>query len=149
MNNIDLNKYTEFVKDLTAKPWNDLTEFHNSLDRLDGNYEMFAGEDTMRHGPDLNVPLLIGASMGLCGEAGEFSEIVKKTVFHGKLFDEAARLHAIKELGDIIFYWINACRSLGVDPNEVIQTNVEKLQNRHPNGVFDATYQTDRTASDV
>jgi len=39
-----------------------------------------------------------------------------------------------RELGDVIFYWINACRALGIDPNEVIEENVNKLSKRYPNG---------------
>ena len=36
---IDLNKYSDFVKEVTSKPSNDLTTFMNRLDDLDGNYD--------------------------------------------------------------------------------------------------------------
>lgn len=142
---IDLNKYSEFVEAITSKESNDLTTCMNSLDRLDGNYDDKTGE----HGPDVNVPLLITGAMGLCGESGEFSEIVKKLVFHSKPLTTEVHTHLVKELGDIIFYWTNACRSLGVDPNEVIAANVDKLQARYPGGKFSAERSENRTTSDV
>ena len=57
---IDLNKYSDFVKEVTSKPSNDLTTFMNRLDDLDGNYDA----ETQSHGPDVNVPLLITACLG-------------------------------------------------------------------------------------
>jgi len=117
----------------------------NSLDRLDGNFD-FAND---RHWPDVNVPLLITAAMGMCGEAGEFSEIVKKAVFHSKPFTEETLAHAVKELGDSAWYWINACRALGVDPNEVIAANVTKLEARYPGGKFSAEASDNRKEGDI
>ena len=93
---IDLNRYSEFVEGVTSKASNDLTTFMDSLDRVDGNYE--DGE----HGPDVNVPLLITAAMGMSGESGEFSEIVKKIMFHGKQLTPEIHKHLQKELGDVI-----------------------------------------------
>ena len=57
---IDLNRYQEFVEKVTSPASNDLTTFMDTLDRIDANYELFDGE--MRHGPDVNVPLLITAA---------------------------------------------------------------------------------------
>ncbi len=36
---IDLNRYQEFVEQVTSKPSNDLTTFMNRLDELDGNFD--------------------------------------------------------------------------------------------------------------
>lgn len=140
---IDLQKYTQFVEAITSKESNDLTSFMNSCDRLDGNYEN--GE----HGPDVNVPLLITSAMGMSGEAGEFSEIVKKAIFHSKAFTEETKAHASKELGDVIWYWTNACRSLGLDPNQVIADNVAKLESRYPGGKFNADSSANRADGDI
>jgi NTP pyrophosphatase (non-canonical NTP hydrolase) len=137
--NIDLKKYTDFVTAITSKESNDLTSFMNSCDRLDGN----------DGGPDVNVPLLITSAMGMSGEAGEFSEIVKKAVFHSKAFTEETKAHASKELGDVIWYWTNACRSLGLDPNRVIADNVAKLEARYPGGKFDAYNSDNREDGDI
>ena len=43
---------------------------------------------------------------------------------------------------------MNACRALNFDPYQVIRGNVEKLQDRHPNGKFNVDFETSRTAAD-
>ena len=78
--NVDLNKYSDFVQAVTSQPSNDLTTFMDRCDELDGNY---IGDD--KHGPDINVPLLLTACLGLAAESGEFIEIPKKIFFQGKL----------------------------------------------------------------
>ena len=142
---IDLNKYSEFVEAITSQESNDLTTFINSLDRVDGNFD----GATQTHGPDVNVPLMIVGAMGMCGEAGEFSEIVKKLIFHSKPLTIEVHDHLVKELGDVIFYWTNACRSLGVDPNDVIAANVKKLEARYPGGVFSSDHSEKRETGDI
>ncbi len=142
--NIDLNKYSEFVEAVTSKPSNDLTTFMNRLDELDGNY---LGDG--QHGPDINVPLLLTAALGLAAETGEFCEIPKKMFFQGKPLTEENRFHMKRELGDIIWYWINACRALGYDPNDVIAENVTKLESRYPGGSFDPFYSENRKEGDL
>ena len=140
---IDLNKYKDFVQAVTSQPSNDLTTFMNRLDELDANYEN--GE----HGPDVNVPLLITAALGLAAETGEFCEIPKKMLFQGKPLTEENLFHMKRELGDVIWYWMNACRALNLDPNEVIAENVKKLENRYPGGSFDAFYSENRKEGDL
>ena len=142
---IDLNKYSDFVKEVTSQPSNDLTTFMNRLDDLDGNYD----SETQTHGPDVNVPLLITACLGLAAESGEFCEIPKKMLFQGKPLSEDNVFHMKRELGDIMWYWINACRALNLDPNDVIQENVNKLQSRYPGGTFDAHYSENRQDGDL
>jgi len=144
MSNIDLNKYKQFVEAVTSQPSNDLTSFMNRLDYLDGNYVENEGHD-----PDVNVPLLITACMGLAAEAGEFIEVPKKVIFQGKPLDDAAVFHMKRELGDVMWYWINACRALRLDPNEVINENVKKLESRYPGGSFDAFYSENRKEGDL
>ena len=145
MNKIDLNKYTDFVEAITSKESNDLPSFMNSLDYLDTNYD----RATDKHGPDVNVPLLITSAMGMCGEAGEFSEIVKKLIFHRKPLTTDLHTHLQKEAGDIFWYWTNACRALGVDPNQVIADNVAKLEARYPGGKFNAFSANNKLADDI
>lgn len=141
---IDLNKYKDFVEAVTSKPSNDLTTFMNRLDELDGNY---IGDG--RHGPDINVPLLLTAALGLAAETGEFCEIPKKMYFQGKPLNEENIFHMKRELGDVIWYWINACRALHLDPNEVIAENVRKLEARYPGGNFDPFYSENRKEGDL
>lgn len=145
MPNIDLNKYSEFVEAITSPASNDLASFMNSLDRVDANFDF----EKDQHGPEMNVPLLITSAMGLCGEAGEFSEIFKKVIFHGKQYTEETKAHAAKELGDVIWYWTNACRALGLDPNEVIAENVRKLEARYPGGTFNVLASSVRAVGDI
>ena len=142
---IDLNKYSSFVKEVTSQPSNDLTTFMNRLDDLDGNYDV----ETEKHGPDVNVPLLITACLGLAAESGEFCEIPKKMLFQGKPLNDENVFHMKRELGDIMWYWVNACRALNLDPNDVIQENVNKLQSRYPGGTFDAHYSENRQDGDL
>lgn len=143
--NVDLNKYSEFVGAVTSKPSNDLTTFMNRLDELDGNFD----SSTNTHGPDINVPLLITGALGLAAETGEFCEIPKKMLFQGKPLTEENLFHMKCELGDIMWYWINACRALNLDPNDVIAENVNKLKARYPGGEFDPFYSENRKAGDI
>jgi NTP pyrophosphatase (non-canonical NTP hydrolase) len=145
MSNIDLNKYKQFVEAVTSKTSNDLTTFHNRLDDLDSNYDPTTGVT----GPDINVPLLLTACLGLAAEGGEFIEVPKKIIFQGKPLTEENVFHMKRELGDVMWYWINACRALNLDPNEVIDENVRKLESRYPGGSFDAHYSENRKAGDL
>ena len=144
MHNIDLQKYKEFVEAVTSKPSNDLTTFMDRCDELDGNY---VGDGL--HGPDINVPLLLTAALGLAAETGEFCEIPKKMFFQGKPLNEENLFHMKRELGDVIWYWINACRALRLDPNDVIAENVKKLESRYPGGSFDPYYSENRKEGDL
>jgi len=144
-----LTNYTDFVAAVTSDASNDLTTFMSRLDRIDANYEKFVGEEESRHGPDINVPLFITAALGLNGESGEFSEVAKKVLFHGKKFDEETLALCKKELGDVIWYWTNACRALNLDPNDVIAANVAKLEARYPGGKFNVWHSENRKEGDV
>lgn len=141
MSNIDLNKYKDFVATVTSKQSNDVQSFIESIHSLE--------KQAALAGIQLNVPLLLTASVGLSSEGGEFSEIVKKMLFQGKPFTEENRFHMMRELGDIAWYWVNACRALGYDPNEVIAENVKKLESRYPGGHFDPFYSENRKANDL
>jgi NTP pyrophosphatase (non-canonical NTP hydrolase) len=131
---IDLNRYTEFVSTVTSAESNDTEALITRMRELD---------------KDTNVALLATAAIGLASEGGEFNEIVKKMLFQGKPFNEDNRFHLMRELGDIIWYWTNACRALGYDPNEVVAENVRKLESRYPGGTFNAWYSENRKAGDL
>ena len=142
---VDLNRYSQFVNAVTSMPSKDLTTFMNRLDELDGNFN----DKTDTHGPDINVPLLLTAALGLAAETGEFCEIPKKMYFQGKPLNEENVFHMKRELGDVMWYWINACRALGLDPNDVIEENVNKLKARYPGGEFDVQYSEHRREGDL
>ena len=147
--NIDLNKYKDFVEAVTSQASNDLTTFHDTIDRLDANYELDLADNQMKHGPDVNIPLLITACFGLAAEGGEFIEVPKKIIFQGKALTDENVFHMKRELGDIMWYWVNACRALNLDPNDVIDENVRKLQSRYPGGSFDVHYSENRKDGDL
>ena len=146
---IDLNRYSEFVYAVTSEDSKDLTEFMNRLDRLDTNYEVFASTGIEEYGPQVNVPLMITGALGMGAECGELQEIVKKMLFQGKPLTEDNIFHMKRELGDIIWYWINMCRALRLDPNDVIAENVKKLESRYPGGQFDVYYSENRQQGDL
>ena len=146
---VDLQKYQDFVEGVTSAPSNDLTTFMDRLDRIDGNYEAYGTNGEMQHGPDINVPLLLTAALGLAAETGEFCEIPKKIFFQGKDLSEENVFHMKRELGDVIWYWINACRALKLDPNDVIAENVKKLESRYPGGKFDVARSENRKDGDI
>jgi NTP pyrophosphatase (non-canonical NTP hydrolase) len=134
---IDLNKYQDFVNAVTSSESNN---FDHLLKRINELREVE---------PNFNVSLLMTAAIGLAAEGGEFAEIPKKILFQGKPFNEDARYHMKRELGDIMWYWVNACRALDLDPNEVIAENVNKLESRYPGGKFDAYYSENRKDGDL
>ena len=142
---IDLNKYSEFVEAVTSRDSGDLTSFINRLDYLDGMWD----DKLEEKGPMINVPLLLTSAIGLGSETGEFQEIVKKLFFQGKPLTEENKFHMKRELGDIMWYWTNACRALDLDPNDVISENVTKLKARYPSGDFDPFYSENRKEGDL
>ena len=77
---------------------------------------------------------LLTASIGMQAESGEFSEIIKKIIFQGKEFNEAERFHLMRELGDVLWYWVQGCKALGYTPQQVMEENIRKLESRYPNG---------------
>lgn len=82
--------------------------------------------------PDLDQKdILLNSVMGLCGEAGEVIDHVKKHFCHGH---ELNKEHLIKELGDVAWYLAEAAHALGVTLEDVLQSNIEKLKRRYPEG---------------
>ena len=84
--------------------------------------------------------ILINGVMGLCGEAGEAIDIVKKHLAQGHDLDKE---HLIKELGDIAWYIAETATALDVTLEEVLTRNIEKLKRRYPNG-FDISNSINR-----
>lgn len=135
---IDLSKYAEFVMAVTSKESRVAAEF---LDRVK---QIHYDKDNV-----INIPLLLTGLIGMTSEAGEAQEIMKKVLFQGKPYTDETRQHLIKELGDVIWYWTNACNALQVNPNEVIAGNVAKLEARYPGGTFDPYYSENRKEGDI
>jgi NTP pyrophosphatase (non-canonical NTP hydrolase) len=88
---------------------------------------------------------IIDAALGLSGEVGELNDLLKKWVFHKKPFHID---HAKKELGDIMWYVAMMCQSMGWELDDILQTNIDKLKARYPDG-FDAVRANNRQEGDV
>lgn len=137
---IDLHKYQQFVKVVTSEASKLPYAFNERFDELC----QYQADQTL-----INPPLLLTAGIGLSSECGEFNEIIKKMLFQGKPLNADNVFHMKRELGDIMWYWINACTALNLDPNEVIAENVRKLEARYPGGQFDAHYSENRKEGDL
>lgn len=74
---------------------------------------------------------LTNAVLGLCGEAGEVAELLKKVHYHGKTWDND---DMAKELGDMLWYLSAAARCCGTTLADIARLNVEKLKARYPDG---------------
>ena len=136
MNNF-LQTYQNFVKQTTSKPSKDTAVFNEKVNSLE------------KEKPQINMALLITAGFGLSSETGEFNEIIKKALFQGKPLSDENIFHLKRELGDVIWYWVNACTSLGFDPQEVILENMEKLKSRYPEGHFTEFHSENRKENDL
>ena len=89
--------------------------------------------------------VLINSVMGLCGEAGEAIDIVKKWMAQGHALDKQL---LAKELGDIAWYLAEAATALEMPLEEILQGNIEKLKKRYPNG-FEAERSLVRLQGDL
>ena len=131
---VDLEKYADFVDGVTSDPSKDYKSFIESLSALDGK--------------GANINRLTTAAVGISAEGGEFMEIVKKMVFQGKPWNDDNREHLIIELGDVMWYVMQACMALDVSIDDVVSGNVDKLKKRYPGGDFDVYYSENRKEGD-
>lgn len=90
-------------------------------------------------------PELLNGILGLCGEAGECAEVVKKNMFQGHDFDKH---HLASELGDVAWYLAVSAYCLGFTLEQVFTINIQKLRKRYPEG-FDADHSIHRKVGDV
>ncbi len=74
---------------------------------------------------------LLHAGMGLCTEAGEFLDALKKNIFYGKELDE---VNLKEEIGDLLWYIALGCNALGTTIDECQAVNIDKLRERYPEG---------------
>ena len=127
------DKYTRFVNSVTSIPSKDADAFIYRLQELGG---------------DIAIQRLLTAAVGISAESGEFMEIVKKMIFQGKPCNQDNLEHLKIELGDIMWYVAQACMALEVDMDEVLDTNIKKLEKRYPDGHFAEFYSENRQAND-
>jgi len=132
---IDPKKYAQFVDAVTSQESKDSEAFLYRIQELEG-----VGFPTER---------LLTAAVGMSAEAGEFTEIIKKIIFQGKPVNDENLFHLKRELGDVMWYVMQACMGLGTDLDEIIEMNIDKLKARYPGGEFDAHYSENRKQGDL
>ena len=135
MSNVDTKKYLEFVDAVTSNESKDYESFIARLETLEEE--------------DFPTERLLTAAVGMSAEAGEFTEIIKKTIFQGKPVTEENLFHLKRELGDIMWYVAQACMGLGTSLDEIMEMNVDKLVARYPGGEFDVHYSENRKEGDL
>ena len=134
-NQIDPQKYAQFVDGVTSEPSKDFDAFIYRLQELNGQ--------------NSDIHRLLTAAVGLSAESGEFTEVVKKIIFQGKPYSEENVFHMKRELGDICWYLAQACMALDTTFDEIIEMNVDKLQARYPGGSFDVHKSENRKDGDL
>jgi len=131
---IDFKRYQTFVDAVTSDASTDFLALSDRLVALDEK--------------GANIERLLTAGVGINAEGGEFLEIIKKMVFQGKPWNDDNREHLIIELGDLMWYVAQACMALEVSFEDVIATNVKKLEKRYPSGAFDIYFSENRADDD-
>lgn len=134
MDNGYLNTYKDFVNEVTSDQSKDFDALIVRLTELNES--------------GINIARLLTGTIGATSEGGEFAEIVKKMIFQGKPANEENLFHLKREMGDEIWYWMQKCMALNLDPVDIIQENITKLSARYPGG-FDAWYSENRKVGDL
>ena len=83
---------------------------------------------------------LVYPALGLCGEAGEAAEKVKKAIRDDGGVLTAERREALAaELGDVLWYLAQLATEAGLDLDALAQANLEKLRSRHERGALNGS----------
>jgi len=88
------------------------------------NKTWFGGEDNAQ----------VIATFGLCGEAGEFAEKMKK-LYRGDQPPPSLESAAM-ELGDVLFYLTKSAHILGLNLDQIMALNKSKLDSRIERGTW-------------
>lgn len=76
---------------------------------------------------------LIHMTMGIVGESGELLDAVKKHTMYDKPLDLD---NVVEELGDIEFYLEGIRQILGLNRDDILRANINKLTKRYSSGTF-------------
>lgn len=125
---------------------NDKMAHHRLSTELTGKFPLSPLTENNAKCSNINdIAGLLNGVLGLTGEAGEVSDLVKKGIFHEKGIDLE---HLKKECDDVMWYVAMICEACGFSLDDVMQTNIDKLIARYPNG-FDSYRANHRQAGDV
>lgn len=72
---------------------------------------------------------LLHACLGLSGEVGELATAVEHWIYYGQPLDIG---NVSEEIGDCLWYLAEACNSLGLNMEEIMEANIRKLGVRYP-----------------
>ena len=83
---------------------------------------------------------LLYLTLGLCGEAGEVAEKIKKHIRDSGSLQNTYPSHykeaLVLELGDVLWYLANLANELNVELDYVAKLNIEKIQKRMENNTL-------------
>jgi NTP pyrophosphatase (non-canonical NTP hydrolase) len=74
---------------------------------------------------------MLNYGLGISGEAGEVSDMIKKVRFQGHSYSKE---EVCKELGDVLWYVSQIARLTALPLEYVAEQNILKLKKRYPNG---------------
>jgi NTP pyrophosphatase (non-canonical NTP hydrolase) len=132
---IDTNKYIEFVRQTTSPASSDFNKLIERMQELDEE--------------GVKLTHLLTFALGASAEMGEAVEIIKKCLFQGKPFNDDAKVHLTKELGDVLYYIGQFCIAMNISFEEIMQINYEKLSARYPEGTFSVYRSENRVDGDI
>ena len=137
-------------KEQEQKQFNDYAKFviSTTSDESLHTIALISRLHTLQEKTKIEFPQLLTASIGMQAESGEFSEVIKKIIFQGREYNEDERFHLMRELGDVLWYWVQGCTALGYTPQEVMEENIRKLESRYPNG-FEVAMSENRQEGDI
>lgn len=76
------------------------------------------------------IPVTLNHSIiGMCGEVGELAAELQRWIYYGK---ELNIKNIKEELGDVLWYIAEACNALGINMEDLMKWNIEKLKARYP-----------------
>lgn len=78
---------------------------------------------------DPQIARLIHGMIGVCTEAGELQDQVKKHLIYGKRLDMT---NVMEEIGDVLWYCALTLDAAGFTFEECMRTNIDKLRKRFP-----------------
>ena len=80
---------------------------------------------------------LVYPALGLCGEAGETAEKIKKAIRDdGGVLTEERREALAAELGDVLWYTAQLATEAGLELEAIAAANLEKLASRQQRSVL-------------
>jgi NTP pyrophosphatase (non-canonical NTP hydrolase) len=132
---INTTKYIEFVRQTTSPASSDFNKLIERMKELDDE--------------GVKLTHLLTFALGASAEMGEAVEIIKKCLLQGKPFNDDAKVHLTKEMGDVLYYIGQFCIAMGISFEDIMQINYEKLSARYPEGTFSVYRSENRVEGDL